>query len=292
MTERNAPPRKKRRSPRRRPPRHRATELRAPHKRATHPQFVDRCSIAALTQLPMPICSESESASCPKRAFRSWYRPRSRRSARRLLARLKADPSWRPSWFELVLYLVDFSALRPRLLSLTLTPSKRGEIPFDPLSLLLACLWKVDQGLPWTTAAQRLAHPGNGAHWRALLGFSADTPKASTLRAFRDRLPVGWLNQVQQLFLAALQQAGLLPCPDPHGYVIAGDGQLHQARSRHRCHHAVDTCLQSAPRPCPADQASAGQYGCACDTAACQERCALAPRLDPEARYIARHEGR
>jgi hypothetical protein len=279
--------RPKRPSPRRRPPRRRARELRARHKRATRRQFVDHFSLRELAVLPLPWPSDTLPGSCPKRRFRSWYRPRSRRSIRRFFGRVKAHPGQRPSFFETALHLIDFSSLRSPLVALTLTASARGQDPFDPLSLLLVCLWKVEEGLPWTQVATRLAHPQKGALWRRLCGFfPGNTPGESTLRAFRDRLPDTFLNRVQKSFLALLHRAGLLPPSKPQGYTIVGDGQLHEARSRHRCHHATATCFQPVPRPCPADQATAGRYSCACDTAACQERCALAPHRDRQAAFI------
>jgi hypothetical protein len=189
---------------------------------------------------------------------------------------------------ELAFYLVDFSPLRPLLLALTTQDSARGERPFDPLSLFLLCLWKVCTPLPWSTLAADLAHPEKGALWRRLCGFSPqDTPSESALRAFRDRLFPGFFNYVQKLFLAALDRAGLLPpVADMHGYLLVGDGQLHQARSQSGCHQAVRTCFSPAPRPCPRREKSAGQSGCACDSPLCQERCLLAARRDPQARFI------
>jgi hypothetical protein len=287
--------RQKRPSPRRRPPRRRASELRARHKRATRRQFVDRFSLRKLAVLPLPWPSSTIPASFSKRRFRSWYRPRSRRSIRRFFGRVKAHPAQRPSLFETALYLIDFSPLRSILVALTMTASARGQDPFDPLSLLLVCLWKVQEDLPWTEVATRLAHAQKGALWRRLFGFlPGNTPQESTLRAFRDRLPDTFLNRVQKLFLALLHRAGLLPPSEPQGYIIVGDGQLHEARSRHRCHHATVTCFRPAPRPCPAYNATAGRYSCACDTAVCQERCALAPHRDPQAAFIiySRHERR
>jgi hypothetical protein len=193
--------------------------------------------------------------------------------------------------FKLALYLLDFSSWRPLLLHCTTQASVRGEDPFDPLSLLLAGLWKVASGLPWSKIAEHLADEQDYAHWRQLFGFRhGDPPGETTLRAFREKLPDGLLNYLQKLFLALLDQSGLLPAPEEtHGYLIVGDGQRQQARSRHRCHHASASCYQptsaQAPRPCPAHSESKGRYRCACDTPACQQRCQLAPRWDRQARY-------
>jgi len=282
---------KARRKKKRRPPRRRARNLRAEYKRATHPCFVKTCSPAALARLPIPLDCFLELPPSRKKRLRSWYRPRSRTAILRLLARLKADPGNSPPLFQLALYLVDFSPLRPLLLHQTTIASARGEDPFDPVSLLLACLWKIASDQPWNQVAEKLANPDNNAFWRRLFGFfEHDTPAASTLRTFRENLPDGLLNYIQKLFLRVLDRLGLLPPPqETHGYLLVGDGQRHRARSRHRCHHAIASCFAptspQAPRPCPAWEKSQGRYGCHCDTPACTASCALAPRLDRQARY-------
>jgi len=279
---------KDRPSPRQRPPRRRERELRAPHRRAAHPLFVRLFSLRALPQLPLPLGPVGAPPRFPPRHFRSWYRPAGKKRIYSFLNRVLADPRRRPSWFEIALYLVDCSPLRALLESLL---GVRGEKPFDPLSLLLVCLWKIHSARPWDAIASELADPEKGAAWRTLFGFAFhDTPGESTLRAFRDRLPDEFLNQVQQLILQTLYQAGLLPPADPHGYILTGDGQLHDARSIHRCHRTVPACYEERPagakRSCPALEETKGQYGCACDTPACQQRCALAPHLDPQAGFV------
>lgn len=282
---------KNRQPPSRRPPRHWARNLRASYKRATHAHFVQRFSLRTLPTLPIPLDGSLDLPLTPKTRFRSWYRPRSRGKIRCLFTRLKERSSRSPDLLQITFHLVDFSPLRPILLRQTMRVSARGETPFDPLSLLLACLWKISNNLAWTQVAERLAHPTNGASWRRLLGFfDHDAPSESTLRAFRESLSDGFLNYVQKLFLVALDRLGLLPPPEPtHGYLIVGDGQRHQARSRHRCHHAIASCFEptspEAPRPCPAYEKTKGHYYCTCDTDACQQRCALAPHLDRQARY-------
>jgi hypothetical protein len=273
----------------RRPPRQRARNLRAEHKRASQAQFVARFSLPSLRPLPLPLPCPLELPTSPRKVLRSCYRPRSRGQIRRFFAHLKARASRSPDLFLLSLHLLDLSAWRPLLLHLTTRPSARGEVPFDPLSLLLACLWKIAYNLPWNKAAATLADAEKGRPWRRRFGFSdQDTPSEATLRAFRQRLPDGLLNYLQKLFLAALDEAGLLPDPQAtQGYLLVGDGQRHQARSQHRCHHAQASCFEPTtaehPRPCPARQKSQGHYFCDCDTPACQPRCALAPRLDRQA---------
>jgi hypothetical protein len=279
--------RQKDRHPGPRPPRVRPRTLRAPAKRSAHTHFSDLFSARRLA-LPIPLLTAHEQPPLSPSRFRSWYRPPSPHAIRRLCGQLKARPSRRLALLELAFYLVDFSPLRPLLLALTTRHSARGQRPFDPLSLFLLCLWKVFTPLPWSTLAADLAHPEKGALWRRLCGFSPhDTPSEAALRAFRDRLFPGFLNYVQKLFLAALQRTGLLPPPEEtHGYLLVGDGQLHQARSQSGCHQALRTCFAPAPRPCPRREKTQNQSGCACDTPLCQERCLLAARRDPQARFI------
>ena len=194
----NAP--KKDRHPGPRPPRTRPRALRAPAKRSTHAHFIDLFSARQLA-LPIPLLTPHEGPSLAPTRFRSWYRPHSPHAIRRLCAQLKAHPARRLALLELAFYLVDFSPLRPLLLTLTTQDSARGERPFDPLSLLLLCLWKVFTPLPWSTLAADLAHLEKGALWRRLCGFSLyDTPSEAALRTFRDRLFPGFLNYVQKLF--------------------------------------------------------------------------------------------
>ncbi len=280
-------PRKKDRHRGPQPPRPRPKTLRAPAKRSAHPLFVTLFSLRALT-LPLALLSPVTPSPVTRTRFRSYYRPHSRRAIYRLFGQLKAQSSHLPSFFELALFLIDFSPLRPLLLAWTTERSARGERPFDPLSLLLACLWKIAAHLSWEQAAADLAHPQKGTLWRSLCGFRrGDTPSESALRAFRERFFPGLFNYVQKLFLAALHRAGLLPpLEEMHGYLLASDGQLHQARSQHCCQHATAACFQPAPRPCPLREKKGGQAGCACDTPACQAACLLAPRRDPQASLI------
>ena len=279
---------KDRPSARRRPPRPRPRALRAPAKRATQPAFVRHFSLRRLGAALLPWGPPGPASRWPPSHYRSWYRPVGKARRTRYWARALSAPQRRPSGFELALHLLDCAPLRA---ALPQPDSARGERPFDPLSLLLACLWKIATAQPWNTVASVLADPVKGAAWRQLFGFSLhDTPSESALRAFRGRLPDDLLNQVQQFFLQTLYQAELLPPVEPHGYILTGDGQLHDAHTCHRCHHAVESCYEALrpgqARPCPAQEVTQGHYGCACDTPACQERCGLAPRLDPEAGFV------
>ncbi len=289
----SAPPtRQNRPSARRSPPRVRPRNRRPAAQRATRPLLVRLFSLASLPELPLPLCDDEVPSPCPKRRFRSWYRPRSRQALRRYGSRLKASPPQSAAArLHAAFSLLDWSPLRARLIRTTLVASAQGETPFDPLSLLLICLWKITAHRSWPAVAEQLADPEQGLYWRRLAGFrDGDTPGEGTLRAFRHRLPQETFNQVQRLFLAALERLGLLPDPaETHGYLLVGDGQRHRAHSQHRCHHAVNSCYEETsptqPRPCPAHQESKGRYFCACDTDTCRERCALAPHLDREAGY-------
>lgn len=196
------------------------------------------------------------------------------------------------SAFYIALHVVDFSALRAELVALTgITLDGRGQTPFDPVSLFLCCLLRLEKGLGWQSLADFLAGP-EGACWRQLLGFRDRTPGASTMRMFCYALGSAFDTDLCPRFMELLDSAGLLPHPtetSPRpGLPLAGDGMLHQAHTRMRCGQVTDSCYQptapESPRPCPAREA--GQEGCACTDAVCAQVCRLATPRDPEARLI------
>ena len=196
------------------------------------------------------------------------------------------------SAFYIALHLIDFSPLRAELVALTgITLGGRGQTPFDPVSLFLCCLLRLEKGLGWKSLADFLAGP-EAECWRRLLGFRGRTPRASTMRAFFDALGGAFDTDLCPRFVELLDSAGLLP---PHaetsrrpGLPLAADGMLHQAHASMRCGKATDSCYQptssESPRPCPAREA--GQEGCACTDDACAQVCCLATPRDPEARLI------
>ena len=64
---------------------------------------------------------------------------------------------------ELALRLIDFSPLEP-LLATQYRPSRKGQVPFHPVSLFLAVVLRRELGLGWRALACLLAGP-HGAGW-------------------------------------------------------------------------------------------------------------------------------
>jgi len=196
------------------------------------------------------------------------------------------------SAFYIALHLIDFSALRAELVALIeITLDGRGQTPFDPVSLFLCCLLRLEKGLGWKSLADFLAGP-EAECWRRLLGFHGRTPGASTMRAFLKALGGVFDTDLCPRFIELLDSAGLLPhhaeTSPRSGLPLAADGMLHHAHASMRCGKVSDTCYRptspDSPRPCPAREA--GQEGCTCTDDACAQVCRLATPRDPEARLI------
>lgn len=196
------------------------------------------------------------------------------------------------SAFYIALHLIDFSALRAELLILTaITVNGPGQTPFDPVSLFLCCLLRLEKGLGWKDLAKFLASP-EGACWRRLLGFHDRTPSASTMREFFNTLDGAFDADLCPRFIDLLLAAGLLSKSETRasqpGFPLAGDGMLHEAHTSMRCGQITDTCYRptspEAPRPCPAREA--GREGCACTEHVCAEACCLTTPRDVAARLI------
>jgi hypothetical protein len=258
--------------------------LTASQKRARHPDFIATFSLPAL-QLQLPLRFPAPAAPpSPKHAYRSAYQYLG-------YAEL-ADPSRLPLQepFEIALHLIDFSPLRDYLAQ-SYVASARGQIPFDPVSLLLCACLRRELGLGWGRLARLLAGR-HGAGWRRLLGFRADcTPSASGLRYFYNAVGPARCEDLCSQVADLLHQAGLLPeqstypgDPADRGLTISHDIMLHAAHSNMDCADVSATCYQPAPRPCPAREA--GREGCACQDAACAKVCCRATPADREARFI------
>jgi hypothetical protein len=196
----------------------------------------------------------------------------------------------------IALHLIDFSPLRGELVALRgLHVNGRGGTPFDPVSLFLCCLLRVELQRGWENLARWLAS-AEGACWQRLCGFTAgDTPSASVLRMAFHALGTAFHTDLCPRFIALLVAAGLLPPHDPQsavpareGLPLAVDGMLHDAHSTMQCSKVTDSCFKPTsakqPRPCPAREA--GKVGCACDTPACALHCKRVTPRDPEARFI------
>ncbi len=211
--------------------------------------------------------------------------------------------------FELALHLIDFAPLEP-VLAAMYRPSRKGQVPFHPVSLFLALALRRELGLSWRALARLLASP-HGAGWRALLGFQADaTPSPSGLRYFFHALGGAVFEQLCPDFVTLLRQHGRFPerstypgDPPTQGITVMQDGMLHRARHRPRCVWTTDTCYQPLPLPPPPPPAAptalpvlagrrpcsapaTGHPGCLCLGPACQPRCARASAHDREARLI------
>ena len=196
-----------------------------------------------------------------------------------------------------------------RLLAALYRPSAKGQVPFHPVSLLLAVCLRRELGLGWRALARLLAGP-HGAGWRRSLGFAdGQTPSASGRRYFLQTVGVDLVAGLCPRFVALLRTHGLCPehstfpgDPPDRGITVSQDGMLHPARSRPSCQLTTDACYQPLPEPTesvePADARSPdaparpcrareqGQEGCACTSPACRDQCRRASRLDPEARFI------
>ena len=281
------------------------SEPSAGQKRAQHPRFVSTWSLGALApQLPLGFPVDPALPPSPKTRYRSAYRP--------------PDPTTMPAparWaelsdFELAVALIDFSPLE-RALATMYTPSRKGQVPFHPVSLLLSVCLRRELQLTWPALARLLASE-HGATWRAHFGFTDGcTPSASGLRYFFQRVGPEVVETLCPRFITLLRTAGLCPerstypeDPPERGVTVSQDGMLHPARHRHCCHWATDACFQplSAPsaatavagtdagaappvgRPCRAR--AHHQPGCDCASVDCQAQCRRASRLDPAARFI------
>jgi hypothetical protein len=200
------------------------------------------------------------------------------------------------SAFYLVLHLIDFSSLRAELVALTVIHlNGPGQTPFDPVSLFLCCLLRLEKGLGWKELAKFLAGP-EGECWHRLFGFHDHTPGASTMRHFYHALGTAFDTDLCPRFIELLHTAGLLPeqsthptTPPERGLPLAVDGMLHEAHSSMRCGQVTDTCYQPitpdhGPRPCPAREA--GREGCDCTASVCAQACRFTTPRDPEARLI------
>ena len=271
-----------------------ALPLTAVQKRAQQPALTPTWSLAALTAAgPLRFPADPTLPASPKRRYRSAYQPPDP-------ARLAAANLATVSDFELALHLIDCSPLE-RMLAQHYRPSAKGQVPFHPVSMLLAVCLGRELALSWRELA-RLLGGEHGAAWRRLLGFSdGDTPSASGLRYFFSGVGPEAVAELCPQFIELLRQSGRFPerstCPgDPpgRGVTVCQDGMLHPARHRHTCQLATNACfapLTTAPgaaapgsRPCRARDR--GLPGCRCTAPACQARCLRASTLDPAARFI------
>lgn len=266
-------------------------ELTASRKRALHPEFVSTFSVDALRdRLPLRLPVPEDTPPSAKRHYRSAYRYLGYDDL------LQPDRLAHLTLLEVVLRLIDFSSLRDYLAQFCYRLSAKGQVPFDPVSLVLCLCLRRELGCSWRKLAQLLAGE-HGRGWRRRFGFQRGcTPSASGLRFFFEAVGPDRIEEVNCLLIDTLHQAGLLPerstfpgdSPD-RGVTLSHDLMLHEARSNMQCAYVTASCYQPAPRPCPAKEA--GKEGCDCRDAACAQACQRATPLDSEARYI-HYEGR
>jgi len=141
--------------------------LSAPEQRRLSPDFIARCAITAFAgRLPLRWPTPPQTPPSPKRRYRSHYQPP---DPSHLLA-LDAVAWASISAFDLLLYLVDFSGLRPVLAQKLYRPSARGRIPFDPLSLFLLFGWQLVNRWERVETLRHLAEP-RYADYAAAFGF-------------------------------------------------------------------------------------------------------------------------
>ena len=275
----------------------RVRPLSAEQKRAQQPVLGATWSLAALgPSLPLTFPVDPDLPPSPKHGYRSTYQPPAP-------AELPDPAEWGLlSDFELALALIDCSPLERRLAAMY-RPSAKGQVPFHPVSLLLAVCLRRELGLGWRALARLLAGP-HGAGWRARLGFAdGQTPSASGLRYFARAVGADAIAALCPQFVALLRAHGLFPQhstfpgdPPDQGVTVSQDGMLHPARSRPSCQVATDACYRPLPEPTEATPTEAagrpcrareqGKEGCACTTPVCRDQCVRASRLDPEARFI------
>lgn len=235
--------------------------LTAVQKRASQSLFVVTFSLEALLpQLPLSFPADPNAQVSPKRRYRSHYRYLGPQ------ALVDGTPLSNLSDFELSLHLIDFSALRPELAKIYV-PSKKGQTPFDPVSMFLACTLRREEDKGWAKTAKLLAGP-NGAGWRRLFGFEEGcTPSASGLRYFFNKVGKEFFDDLCPRWIDLLRKHALLPerstypgDPPERGVTVAQDGMLHEARSRPSCQLATDECYQ--PLKGKEDVEGAGSEAC------------------------------
>jgi hypothetical protein len=288
------------------------TRLTASQTRAQDADLVNQCRLAnpsassgqALPdRLPLPWPTPPATPPSPKKQYRSHYRYRGHE-------KLTDPAAWEylPT-FEMLLYLIDFSGLRPVLAQQLGWQTARGQIPFDPVSLFLLYGWQVSNKWNRAETLKNLRDP-RYADLVALFGFENGVyPTEGGLRYFLTTLGQNSpdpdnavvvdeatgqmmarqrLNQLIAQSVHLIRDAGLLSPQAWAAAQICPDGMLHEAASRLRCAHVGAGCYKPTtadnPRACPAQDK--GKQGCACDTLACASACRFATPRDSAARFV------
>ena len=213
------------------------------------------------------------------------------------------------SSFEVLLYLIDFSGLRPVLAQLLGWGTACGQVPFDPVSMFLLFGWQLTNQWSRAETLRKLADP-RYADLAAIFGFEEGFyPTEGGMRYFLTTLgqnspcddnPIilgeekagtiarQRLNELIAQSVHLLRDAGIISPQAWEKAQICPDGMLHSAASRLRCAHVQASCYEPISpemlRPCPAQEK--GKQGCDCDTPACVTACRSATPCDAEARFI------
>jgi len=288
------------------------TTLTARQTRAQDADLVNQCHLgnpsarsgqALQNRLPLPWPTPPETPPSPKKQYRSHYRYGGYEKL--------TDPA---AWdylplFEMLLYLIDFSGLRPVLAQQLGWQTGRGQIPFDPVSLFLLYGWQVTNKWNRAETLKNLGDP-RYADLVASFGFANGVyPSEGGLRYFLTTLGENSpdpdnavvvdeetgqmmarqrLNELIAQSVHLIRDAGLLSPQTWEAAQICPDGMLHEAASRLRCAHVRAGCYEpttiDASRPCPAQEK--GKQGCACDTFACTSACRFATPRDSQARFV------
>ena len=266
--------------------------------------LVSQCRFADLQAgLPLVWPTPPGTAPSPKKQYRSNYRYPG--------CEKLTDPAvWEYlPLFEILLYLIDFSGLRPVLAQQLGWRTARGQIPFDPVSMFLLLGWQLTNKWNRTETLKKLTNP-RYADLVALFGFeNGVSPTEGGLRYFLTTLGQNSpcddeattldeergetivcqrLNEIIAQSVHLLLDAGIISRQAWEKAQICPDGMLHSAASRLRCTHIQASCYEPTtpdnPRPCPAQKK--GKQGCACDTLACTLACRSATPRDAEARFV------
>jgi hypothetical protein len=260
--------------------------LSASEQRQASLDFRARCTIAALAgRLPLPWPTPPNTSPSPKHRYRSAYQAPKPDSLPALDAWTLLGP------FDLVLRLIDFSALRPILAGLLYQPSALGRVPYDPISFLLLFGWQLTNRWNRLEVLRHLREP-RYADYASAFGFGGagkgPYPSESGYRYFLTTLGKASLHDLLVQSMDLVRRAGLIPASVEQSATVSFDGQIHDAASRLKCPAIQASCYQptssEAPRPCPAKEK--GQAGCPCDTSACKALCKRATPRDTDARFV------
>jgi hypothetical protein len=280
------------------------SKLTASQTRAQDRELLTQCSWESLEgRLPFLWPTPADVPASPKRKYRSWYTYPGYEKL--------TDPAvWEDlPLFELLLFLVDFSGLRPVLAQQLGWTTAQGQVPFDPVSLFLLIGWQLSHSWNRAEMLKNLArshyadlarcfgfrdrlYPTEGGIRYFLTTLGQNSPDYNqALVLGEDEVMTVVRQQLNQLIAQSahlLLDTGIISPEAWEKAALCPDGMLHFAASRLRCAHVRDSCYQfttpNQPRPCPAQDK--GRQGCACDTVACVSTCRSATPRDAEARFV------